>query len=302
MPATTTAQIDNAVRKFVAASRYVIQERPGVMKSSIRHEDLPTRQGPNINIPKYNTVTTGALTEGVDMQQAQVITDSNLVLTPAEFGSQVILTDMNLMEAKDEFFGVAGRLLGEGYDRHQDQTLCDDLDNFSLALGSAGTALTVGHMMAAYASIQYNAPADASAGRGGEPAPGPYYAVLTPSQIHALNKNMVGGIGATGATQNAPETGRIGNPGGEFSIPGLVGLTVKSDININKDTSDDAKGGLFSKEALILATLGGGPDAERERDASLRAWEVNYVGRWARGEYNDAWGREMLFDSANPTS
>jgi hypothetical protein len=29
---------------------------------------------------------------------------------------------------------------------------------------------------------------------------------------------------------------------------------------------------------------------------------LNFVGRWARGEYNDTWGREMLFDSALPTS
>ncbi len=41
---------------------------------------------------------------------------------------------------------------------------------------------------------------------------------------------------------------------------------------------------------------------ELERDASLRAWELNFVGRWARGEYSDSWGAEMLFDSATPTS
>ena len=65
--ATGTAQIDSAVRVFKAETRFTLQERPGVFKSSIRHETLPERQGKTLNIPKYSTVTTYALTEGVDM-------------------------------------------------------------------------------------------------------------------------------------------------------------------------------------------------------------------------------------------
>jgi hypothetical protein len=297
---TGKSQIDQATRKFLAESRYTLQERPGVVKSCIRVERLPENQGPSVNIPKYGTVTTYALTEGVDMTQAQQISDTLMTLTPAEYGAQVVLTDVMLMTVKDEFFRVAGRILGDSFNRQQDQTLVDDFDSYSKALGSAATALTVGHVMAATASIQYNAPADATAGRGGEPGPDPIYGVFTPAQIHALNKTLIGGAGAAAATQITPETERA-RKGFEFTIPG-VPCTIKSDINISKDTSDDAKAGLFSKEAQILVELGSAPSVEKERDASLRGWELNFVGRWARGEYNDLWGREMLFDSALPTS
>ena len=307
---TTTSQIDQAVEKFVAKSRYTLQERKSVVRSSIRVESLPENEGPSVNIPKYGQVSTYALTQGVDMTQAQQITDTGMVITPAEFGAQVILTDMLLLEAKDSFFEVAARILADSFDRQQDQTLCDDFDNFSIALGSAATVLSVGHVMAGHASIKYNAPANATPGRGGEPAPDPTSLILTPAQIHALNKSLVGQVGGavvlasggTAATTSSPETGRAGPPEGSFTIPGLPGLTIKSDININKDSSDDAKGGLFSKEAMILVELGSAAGVEKERDASLRAWELNYVGRWARGEYEDDWGREMLFDSALPTS
>lgn len=294
---TGTSQIDQATEKFLAASRYTMQEKPGVMKGSIRTETLPENSGPSVNIPKYGQVTTYALTEGVDMQQAQQITDTLMTLTPTEFGAQVVLTDLMLMTVRDEFFRVAGKILGESFDRQQDQTLCDDCDNYSVALGSAGTALTLGHVMAGHASIKYNAPANGTAGRGGEPAPDPVFFVGTPSMLHTLAKNMVGGMGATANTQVTPNTKYAG-----FELAQVPGLMIKSDINFNKDTSDDVKAGLFSKDANILVQLGGGPSVEKERDASLRGWELNFVGRWARGEYNDAWGREMLFDSALPTS
>lgn len=299
---TGTSQIDQAVRKFVAESRYTLQERDGVARSAMRIETLPENQGPSINIPKYGVVTTYALTEGVDMTQAQQITDTAMVITPTEYGAQVVLTDMMLMESKDEFRAVARRILRDSFNRQQDQVLCDDFASFSIDQGGAAAVINVGEVMAGHASIKYNAPANGTAGRGGEPAPDPTSCVLTPSQIHALNKTLAGGIGASAATQITSETERMMAPNTRgFTIDGIPGLTILSDININKDTSDDAIGTVKSKEAHILVELGGGPDIEPERDASLRAWEFNIVGRWARGEYNDAWGRAMTFDSALPT-
>lgn len=267
------------------------------MKSSIRMEKLPTRQGPSVNIPKFGQVTTLALSEGVDMAQAQQITDTNMTITPAEFGAQVVLTDLNLLEAKDEFFRVSGRILGESFDRQQDETLCDDFANYSLVVGSAGTAMNLGHAMAAHASIKYNTAADSVAGRGGEPGPDPICFVHTPAVLHDLAKSLTGGVGAAAATQITPDTSKAG-----YQLAAVPGLTIKADININKDTSDDAIGGIFSREAQIIAVLGPEADAERERDASLRAWEINFVGRWARGEYEDTWGRGVTMDSGRPTS
>jgi hypothetical protein len=267
------------------------------MKSSIAYERLPENSGPSVNIPKFGQVTTYSLTEGVDMTQAQQITDTLMTLTPTEYGAQVVLTDMMLMTVRDDFFDVAGKILGESFNRQQDQVLCDDCDNFSVALGSAGTALTLGHVMAGHASIKYNAPANGTAGRGGEPAPDPITLVHTPAALHTLAKNMVGGMGATANTQVTPNTKYAG-----YELATVPGLMIKSDINFNKDSSDDVKGGLFAKDSMILVELGGGASVEKERDASLRGHELNFVGRWARGEYNDAWGREFLFDSALPTS
>ena len=300
MPAgpTTKAEIDFAVERFLAESRYTLQERNGVVKSIIRNQTLPENEGPSVYIPKFGQVTTYALTEGVDMTQAQQITDTGMTITPAEFGAQVVLTDMMLMTVRDEFMSVASRILSDSFDRQQDQTLCDDFDNFSIALGSAGTAMHNGHVMAAEASIKYNGPANSSAGRGGEPGPGVVHVVHTPAGFHSVRKGLSGAVQAVGAaTEVQPPDVK------DFSETFRVGSVIcHTDINISKDTSDDAKGGALVPDAMILVTLGGGASVEKERDASLRGWELNYVGRWARGEYDDNWGREMLFDSILPTS
>ena len=305
---TGTSQIDAAIERMLAESRFTLQERPGVVASSISRERLPLHEGPTVYIPKYGTVTTYALTEGVDMAQAQQITDTVMNLSPAEHGAQVVLTDMMLMTVRDEFFAVAGRILADSFDRQREQTLCDDFDNYSTALGSAGTSLAIGHVMAAHAAIKYGSPA-AGAGRGGEPGPDPVYAVLTPAQIHSLKKTMSVQVptytnyqwvdGTTGARNEFLANPAAANYQSDFDA---AGVRVRQSVNINKDASDDAKSGVFSQQAQILVELGDAPSAERERDASLRAWEINFVGRWARGEYADGWGREMLFDSAAPTS
>ena len=295
---TGKTQIDQATKKLLAESRFTLQERPGVVAASIRTERLPKSEGPSVNIPKYGTVTTFALTEGVDMAQAQQITDTLMTLTPAEFGAQVVLTDMMLLTVKDEFFRVAGRILADSFDRQREQTLCDDFDNYSNDQGTTtGVTLNLGNIMAGHAAIKYGQPA-AAAGRGGEPGPDPITMVATPAQIHDAKKTMAGGIGAAANSQITPDLSQT-----PFSETFMVaGVSVKSSININKDSLDDAKLAIFSREAQILVELGDSPDVERERDASLRGWELNFVGRWARGEYNDSWGVEGLYDSTNPTS
>ncbi len=232
------------------------------------------------------------------MGQAQQITDTLMTLTPAEYGSQVVLTDLMLMTVKDEFFRVAGRILADSFDRQREETLCDDFDNYSNALsGAASDVLTLGHVMAGHAAIKYGQPASGS-GRGGEPGPDPIFLCCTPAQAFQLKKTLAGGIGDAAATQVAPDQKQAAFSE-QFNAAGTV---VKTTVNINKDSADDAKLGQFSREAQILVELGPGANVERERDASLRGWELNFVGRWARGEYNDSWGLEGTFDSASPTS
>src|SRR5690242_4767789 len=127
MPNTDTSAIDDAVEKFVAKSRYTLQERTGVMHDSLNFEPLPLNNGPNVTVPKYGQVSTLALTEGVDMTNAQQITDAPTTITPSEYGAKVILTKMMMMTVRDSFMDVATHILRDSFDRQMNQVLSDDL-------------------------------------------------------------------------------------------------------------------------------------------------------------------------------
>ena len=77
----------------------------------------------------------------------------------------------------------------------------------------------------------------------------------------------------------------------------LAGIDVYESSLISIDGSDDAKAGVFSREALALA-MKRDFQIERQRDASLRGWELNATAIYGVGELEDTYGIEMLFDAA----
>ena len=92
-----------------------------------------------------------------------------------------------------------------------------------------------------------------------------------------------------GDLQNeAMRTGYIGQ---------LAGVNIYESANITADGSDDAKGAVFAPEAIAIA-MKKDFNIETQRDASLRAFELNATAVYGVGELDDSYGVEMLFDAA----
>ena len=72
----------------------------------------------------------------------------------------------------------------------------------------------------------------------------------------------------------------------------LLGVPFFQDGNISKDSSDDAVGAIFTPLALGMLTHQGWK-RERQRDASLRAWELVMTADYAAFEHDDARGRAL---------
>jgi hypothetical protein len=66
---------------------------------------------------------------------------------------------------------------------------------------------------------------------------------------------------------------------------------------VSIDGSDDAKGAVFVPEALAIA-MKRDFNLETQRDASLRAFELNATAIYGVGELDDDYGVELLFDAA----
>lgn len=325
-PTTKTSVADSLPDTFIAEVRLKVQEGP-VMRNLVNNVTLPMGEGGQWEMTELSRATAIALTDGVDLSTADEITDATLQITPTEFGAQVIVTDLarDQITKRTDLVRQVGRILGNAMVTKEDVDLLTQLDSFSTALGAAGVSLTLGHILAASAAIRAGGQAAGAITAGSqEPAPGPYYGVFSDNQLHTVVKEFVWGqtFGITAATDgafvqmpiNTYEDGTTASVAGvnaqvsdnralREAYVGKVGQAqIFADNNLGKDASDDAKGGVFSKEAIVQVHFRGGPKMEPDRDPSLRGTEYNIVMVKGVGEWKDAWGREMLFDAASPTS
>ena len=88
-----------------------------------------------------------------------------------------------------------------------------------------------------------------------------------------------------------------------YGIGRLFGMPIIEDGNIDTTTfANTAKGGVFATGeggSIILATALEW-DTEPERDASLRATELNITGEYGVGEYLAGWIVTMNHDATLP--
>jgi hypothetical protein len=77
----------------------------------------------------------------------------------------------------------------------------------------------------------------------------------------------------------------------------IAGVNIYESANITVDGNDDAKGAVFAPEAVAIA-MKKDFNIETQRDASLRAFELNATAVYGVGELDDSYGVEMLFDAA----
>lgn len=311
MANTTKTSVANSLPDtFIAEVRTKVQEGP-IMRPLVNNVTLPTGEGGQWEMTELTRATAVALADGFDMVGTDTITDTTLQITPTEFGAQLTITDLakNQITKRTDLIRQTGRILGNAMTTKEDIDLLTLLDGFSVALGSAGTSMTVGHIMAAAAAVRGGGQvAGAIVAGTQEPGPDPINAVFNEYQLHNVVKMLVGGasgVSGTAIAQTnvaAPAAGAGAEALRNATVGRIGAANVYIDNNLSKDSVDDAKGGVFSKEALVQVHFMGGPNMEEQRDASLRGTEYNIVMVKGTGEWKDAWGREMLFDSAAPTS
>ena len=322
-----TAVADSLPDTFIAEVRRKVHIGPA-MRSTVNNVTLPMGEGGQWEMTELTRATAIALSDGIDLASAEQITDATLQITPTEFGAQVVVTDLarDQITKRTDLVRQVGRILGESMVTKEDIDLITQVDQFGQTLGGAGQSLTLGHILAAAATVRGGGQLSGAITAGTqEPAPMPLFAMFNDAQLHTVIKEFVHGrfMGITAGvsdddilrrptnTMDATNVASLGvaatstqdNRALRESFVGKIGSAlVFVDNNLGKDASDDAKGGVYSKEAMVQVHFRGGPKMEPERDASRRATEYNIVMVKGVGEWKDSWGREMNFDAASPTS
>tara|TARA_A100001035_G_C27782540_1_gene502543 strand:+ start:1318 stop:2151 length:834 start_codon:yes stop_codon:yes gene_type:complete len=276
MAASTSTTLDDLFVNIIAQARFTAEEQSLLMGLVTRY-DIGADAGKTIQVPKYPAITAADLTEGTDMSSTTVST-SSITVTVAEVGAQVVLTDVAAMGAGNPAEEL-GTVLGNAIATKMDKDLIALFDGFSSGLGSAGTEITVADMFKAAATLR-NAKVT-----------GPLAAVLHPYQAYQLKANLTN----TFANPNGGDAQNTAMVNGYVGT--IAGIDIYESANITVDGNDDAKGAVFAPEALAIA-MKRDFQIEPQRDASLRAFELNATAIYGVGELDDSFGVEMFFDSA----
>ena len=282
----TTSDLEKMQRTVIAQARYT-REHKGCMVGLSERFDLEAGQS-TLTVPKLSAFDDAQdLQDGVDMTQAQQIANSYTDITTAEIGIKGIITDKLIRQMNESVWRMLGRLLGDSMKRKIEKDGLDLCDGFSNSLGAASTAITTGYLTAAITQLLGQT----------EPAPEPFAYVGHPYQVKLL-MDTVARVG----TYPLPEgiSAQMVKDYWRGTLD-MFGVAIFSNGLITVDSSGDAKGALFSKSALGYV-VGKEAYTERQRDASLRAWELVHVQDSDWVELDDSYGREMYFDCATPTT
>ncbi len=305
--------LDNSLNTIISEF-FLLREEGVTVKKLATHYNLKPHTGTSYEVRTYGSLSAYALTDGVDMAQAQALSDATSSYTPSEVGVQVIVANTTLRRTADpELYKNIGRMMRSAYNRKEDSDGVTQFDSFTTSIGGAATVLGIGHILSARSSLRVG-----NSNATPEPAPEPIYAVFHPGQLHTILGRLIplgqnaGGGTAYGVADGA-HNGKVPGAGrtdmsdqilrrGKDAVGSLFGVPIYEDANITVDGNNDAKGAMFSKAGLIQV-VEFEPSEAVDEDKSLRAKEVNIVGSYTWGLYRPAaFGVEIFADASLPTS
>ena len=242
-------------------------------------------------MPKVGQFIFADLVDGQDMTQEQEIGMTNVILTSAEVGAKIIVTDVLVRQnGTTSIFTMIGRQAGEGFARKRDtdvQALYGAL-NGGVAFGSAGSTMNLGAFAGAIASAR---------GDTAEPF-NPTYAIEHPNSVFNVTKSATAIGSQTNMRVNDPREERMLK---DFFKIRFDNVDLFESGNITINSSGDAIGVIAEKGALV-ALESDGFSQERERDASRRAWEINWTADYGVFELDPTRGEPLEYDAAVPAS
>jgi hypothetical protein len=255
-------------------------------------EKFRLKQGEDTGVfPKLGQMTLRRLTEGEDIVDTEDIGMTTVSVQTSEAGGKVILTDRLLRTNVAANFRTTGRQLGDAAARIMDEdgvALFPGL-NGGTDYGLAARVFSASNAVGAIGFAKHNK-------MGGD-----LRIVHHPSAILRLSRDL-NVIGLAQTNQYPIPAGFTASKLQKFWTGiRLGGVSFFETGNIPIDGDGDAIGGIFDRSALgYLESKGWG--RERQRDATLRAWELVIVADYAFFEHDDTRGAPLTFDAAAPVS
>ncbi len=293
----------------------LLRDETGVFRSSATKMTLKAHEGRSKNVNNYGRFIAYDLADGVDMEQAQQLSDTTTTYTPNEVGVQVMLPGSTMRRVADpDLLRRVGRAMNSAYDLKEDQDGGLQMVSFTAIMGAAGNVLGPGEYFGAMSRLMIG-----NNRANPEPPPKPYFLIDHPLKLATVAGRIVPFTDVpTGTNIYLPGTvaqGRTGGPGTNSmtedilknhinALGQMFGATVKHSANLIPDASDDVSGGCFSKEGLVYVSELEPVMENDTSNKSLRgAVECNLWGSYVFGTYRPgAYGVELLGDASLPAA
>jgi hypothetical protein len=285
---TTTQSLADSLPTVIAQARQ-IREFEGVMPQLVDKVTLPEGTGNSWHEVSMAALAAQSVTENERLDNPQQMSDTLFSITPTVVGVQTLLTDRVRARISSAAYAQLGSLAQNAIQRKKDEDGLTVLDGATTSLCGAGTALTSGHIAAGRNRISSNAT---------EPGNPPYRVVLHGFQIKDIHDQL-----AVVGTYPVPD-GLSARVFTDFFSGSVAGAQVYEDGNITIDGSDDAKGGVFAQEAIVLVQARM-PRTETRREPHIGggADSVFLYDEYAYGERAaGSWLYELYSDATAPTS
>jgi len=289
---TTTDALADSLPTVISQARQV-REYEARMPNLVEKKTLGRGMGLSWNEVTMAQLTAQAITESTDLDNPQQLSDTLFTITPTVVGIETRITDRVAARISKNSYAQTGSLAQHAVERKKDEDGLTVLATGTTIAG-AGVTLTSGHISASVARIGSNAT---------EPSRGsPIRFVGHGFQIKDIQDEIVAGLG-TYAVPEGP-TARIFRDGFRGT---LFGAGVFEDGNITIDGSDDASGGVFPQESIVMVQ-GRSPKVELKRlpEYGGGATAQYHYDEYAYGERTSSgtsvWLFRILSDAATPTS
>lgn len=265
MAITTTSDLNDLYNQIYERALFVLRESNLMVNlvSNYSANNFYTR-----NITTRPSLSVETTNEGVDYANAQSF-GKTLVgsLTPQERIAQVVITDIELMNDPDNTMQDASQELGAGMAQKVDTDLIEVFSSFATDIGSAGSSATLSKVAAGISILQARQALQ----------DGAINVVLHPYAWHDI------WVLLGQPTANQALLGDLANQAlKDYYVGNFVNARWFTSANISVDANDDVVNGIFTQSAIAFDSRIA-PYMENERDASLRATEMNFVSAYAVG-------------------
>jgi hypothetical protein len=278
-----SSDISSFINTIFEASILVARDN-NVMTSLVRtfndRTGVATRQN-----SQYGGLTVNSIAETDDLVGQAFTPASIATLTPAEAGGQYFLTDTRVESDPFAVRNDASQDMGLAMATKMETDLLGVIPSFTGGtVGTAGSTMTWSYLFAMEAQLR------------AKKAPYPYFTVLHPYQWYPLAK--AASVASSSATNAAPSL--LEEVNNMFFVKQVGGVFIFVSSNLTIDSNDDAKPGMWSRDAIAL-DIRRQPRIEPERDASRRGWELNLSTIYAKGVWRPTFGVQGIFDCTAPT-